>query len=422
MQVAYITRKVFADDSEEIRIKINKQITPGTIAKAKETRKQNKFLNENRIAQIKKQIHQLRFYDPQYSRKLHLLENELKLRNIQNVCRSAHRSRQALYDICRCNEFKFFVTFTNDPEKIDRNNDKLVKRKFTQWANDIRKKFPNMYYVAVPEYHKKGALHFHLLIGGVTFEELGCVPALTKRGRLKFKNGKQIFNVTAWKWGFSTLSIIENVEASKHYICKYISKQHFDGRFFNKRRYYASHNIKRPLIEKRCVKPEDCLNGIDDNVYLVEYLNPEKQYLVLSYDGNGIVNETMNAPAVKEDLQALRGRRSRAACPPDRAARVPYLTVGTLNREFTEFMNSLYKKCVASKQHYASCDWQYEKKYIERVFFKTLRDFRQPHEDYDCEKWQEQTILDEYYANMAVKPCRNEKSDIEYCREVGLID
>lgn len=346
-EVAYITRKVFADDSIELRIKLNKQITAQTILKAQRTRALNKTKRILRNERIKTEILKLNFLDHLYSRKRRKLEYELRLSNLQNMCRSASRSRQALYDICRCNDFDFFVTFTYDNEKIDRYNDRQVKRKFTQWINDTRKKFPNMFYVAVPEYHKKGALHFHLLVGGVTFEELKCVPARNKRGRLIFKKGKQIFNVTAWKWGYSTLSIIENKEASKHYICKYISKQHYDDRFFNKRRYYTSYNIRRPEIEKQCVSVERCLDGIDDNVFAVEYLDSKMNYVVLSHDGNGIVREEMNAPTVKDHFRQLRSaailRRlrlrlcevvdGRLADRHDSAqARVRYSTLRTLDR------------------------------------------------------------------------------------------
>ena len=333
MQVAYMTRKVFADDSEEIRIKINKLITENTVKAAKKTKFINKIRREYKNKKVEEEIFALNLFDPQYQRKRRLLNSELHISNVQNMCRSASRSRQSLYDICKCNEFDFFVTLTFDAEKVDRFDDKKTKRKYTQWVNYVKKQFPDMFFVTVPEYHKRGALHFHMLVGGVTMEELKCVPALTKRGKLKYKHGKQIFNITAWRWGFSTLSKVENSEASKHYICKYITKQHYDDRFFNKRRYYVSQNIKRPFIEKWHVSPERCLDGIDDNVHLVAFLDPQKQFAVLETDGNGIVNMTMNAPKVKEDLKRLRTRAGGGGLSARRAgAGVRYSTFRTLDR------------------------------------------------------------------------------------------
>lgn len=313
MQIAYMKSKVFADNSEELRIKINNEITITQIEKARKTRFINKINKMKRERKLNKQYNALHFDTPDYERQKKAIELELNIRNINNIIRSSSRTRQNLYDICKCNDFKFFVTVTFDNQKINRKNDRIIKRRFSQWANNVKKRYPSMYYVAVPEYHKKGGLHFHLLIGGITFDDLNCVPAVSKRGHLVIKNGKQIYNIGAWKLGYSTLSIIENEEASKHYICKYITKQHYDDRFFNKRRYYVSHNIKRPVVTKWRELPENCLNKINTGVYLVAYLDKRKKYAVLTTDGNGVYNPTKNAPEVLSDLASIRGA---AASPP----------------------------------------------------------------------------------------------------------
>ena len=341
MQVAYITEKLFADGSHETRIKINNEITPTSIARAIHTRRINKINREMKQRAIMDKINALRLYDENYTRNYKLLSLELRARNQYDYNRSARRARQTLYDICKCNDFSFFVTLTFDGNKIDRMNDSATKRKYSQWANDVKKQFPNMYYVTVPEYHKKGGLHFHILIGGITLDELKATPALNKRGKQIRKKGKAIWNIGAWKKGFSTLSIIGNGEATKHYICKYITKQHADDRFFNKRRYYVSWNITRPEIEKHVERIENALNGIDTNVQLVSYLDPRKKFAVFTHDGNGIVNTEQNSAEVKKDVQELcaqkKGahgcerhvRRSRRAF--GRAVR--YSTLRTLKRK-----------------------------------------------------------------------------------------
>ncbi len=341
MQVAYITEKLFADGSHEIRIKINNEITPTSIARAIHTRRINKIKREMEQRAIMDKIKALRLYDENYTLNYKLLSLELHARNQYDYNRSARRARQTLYDICKCNDFSFFVTLTFDGNKIDRMNDSATKRKYSQWVNDVKKQFPNMYYVTVPEYHKKGGLHFHILIGGITLDELQATPALNKRGKQIHKKGKAIWNIGAWKKGFSTLSIIGNGEATKHYICKYITKQHADDRFFNKRRYYVSRNITRPEIEKRVERIENALNGIDTNVQLVSYLDPRKKFAVFTHDGNGIVNTTQNSAEVKKDVQEIcaqkKGahgcerhvRRSRRAF--GRAVR--YSTIRTLKRK-----------------------------------------------------------------------------------------
>lgn len=405
--VAYVTRKVFADGSDEIRIKHNPEITATTIERARKSRAKNKIKREQRQNYLRRKLLTIPLYDPNYIRKRRIIEYELQLRNIQNIVRSAHRSREALYDICRCNEFQYFVTWTFDQGKIDRLNDKKVKRKFTQFQNYLRKKFPQMYYVAVPEYHKKGGLHFHLLIGGVTMDELKAVPALSKKGRLIFKNGKQIFNVERWKLGYSTLSVIANREASEHYICKYITKQHYDDRFFGKRRYYVSKNIRRPEIEKYCTTPEKSLDGINLDVYLVSFADINKKYAVFTSDGNGIVAPDQNTNAVKQDIAELTAPTARTdkACAAAPSGACPYLTLRTLDS--TSSVKAFWRKA---------------KRVFKQAVSKTKREFNPPHYDYKPLQWEEQTILDEMYANMAVSSCANKISNEEYCREIGLID
>lgn len=341
MQVAYMTRKVFADGSDETRIKINPLITRQTIDQAILSRRKNKFYKKLKQAEIFKEIEKLKIYDPDYNRKLRRLECELYARDIASVRRSAHRSRQNLYDICRCNDYQYFVTWTFDPDKIDRLNDKIVKRKFSQFQNYLRKKFPQMHYVAVPEYHEKGGLHFHLLIGGITLDELRATPAHNKRGELLIKNGRQIYNVNRWKLGYSTLSIISNTSAAKHYISKYVSKQHADERLFGKRRYYVSTNTRRPSVQKWVTEPKYCLDSVDYNVHMVSYAKTDKRFAVFVSDGNGVVNYDLNTAETVKAVRAIRdvaesacGTESDLASAAAPRGACPYLTIGTLNSDF----------------------------------------------------------------------------------------
>lgn len=324
MLVTFKTEKHFPDGSTEIVLKRGYLQSLKSRRKAQITKLSQKMERQSRDERLVKEINECSFFE---MRKRKLLENELNEVNLLNWKRAARRARQVLYDICKCNDFLYFVTLTFSPDEVARLDDKLVKRKFSQWANYIRKKFPTMYYVAVPEYHKKGGLHFHLLVGGVTMEELQAVPALTKKGRLKYKHGKQIFNITAWRLGFSTLSCLENVEAAKHYVCKYITKQHYDGRFFRKRRYYCSANVARPEICKaHC---EDSIWALDLDLWEVKHLNPEKQYGIFRLNADGVVDREYNSAEVRQHVADICGGAHSARA---RAPRVPYSTIGTLER------------------------------------------------------------------------------------------
>lgn len=84
-----------------------------------------------------------------------------------------------------------------------------------------------------------------MLVGGVSGIELGFVYA--KSVYSKFAGGElPIYNVTAWKYGFSTASKIVSKEACQSYVLKYVVKGGVDPRFFRKQRYTCSTNLVRP--------------------------------------------------------------------------------------------------------------------------------------------------------------------------------
>lgn len=73
------------------------------------------------------------------------------------------RAKNTIFDICYCNDFKYFCTFTIDPAKYDRFNLKVFYHDFSKWINNLKQKFGRQYfsYILVPEQHKSGAWHLH---------------------------------------------------------------------------------------------------------------------------------------------------------------------------------------------------------------------------------------------------------------------
>lgn len=333
MQVTYCKEKTFPDGSTELVIKDGYKQTFQDRLKARTTRLFNEIEKRQQQEKLTAELNKTTFLEP---RKRHKLELLLNIRDLNDIKRSARRARQELYDVCKCNDFKYFVTLTFDKEKITRKDDERTRRRFSHWANYMRRQFPALFYVATPEYHKKGGLHFHLLIGGTTLDELKAAPAYDINGRPIIKNGKQIYNIGAWRVGFSTLSIIENIDAAKHYICKYITKQRYEERFFNKRRYYCSHNIARPTVERtEHTTGEPWALNLD--IWRVSYLDEKKRYGVFVNPGEGVVDTEYNAPNVRQMVSNLcaraaqRERRERFSVPARaRAGACPYLTIGTL--------------------------------------------------------------------------------------------
>ena len=155
----------------------------------------------------------------------------------ENRERAQRRARAAVRDLALANRFEWFVTLTLDPQKIDRYDPKEVVRKAGQWlSNAVRRR--GLKYVLVPEHHKDGAIHFHGFMSG----DLGAVDS----GR-KDKGGHDVFNLTAWPYGFSTaIRPYGEHRAAVAYCCKYIAKQ---GDRIGGRWYYSGGDLERPEVE-----------------------------------------------------------------------------------------------------------------------------------------------------------------------------
>src|SRR6056297_642864 len=129
---------------------------------------------------------------------------------------SIKRSRDKIFDLCNCNKFTHFVTLTYDEKMIHRLDNEKTKKAFLTWANNFVKN-NGLKYVAVPELHKKGGVHFHLLC---SFDSVNLVKTDKKT-----KSGKDIYNLKNWKYGFTTaIEIDDNYQRTINYMLKYINK------------------------------------------------------------------------------------------------------------------------------------------------------------------------------------------------------
>lgn len=131
--------------------------------------------------------------------------------------RAARRAKAQLLELANANDFDIFFTLTLAPDKIDRYDYKAAVKKFGQWMADrVRRR--GLRYVAVPELHKDGAVHFH----GLCNSE-GCQLVDAHR---RDKAGRKIYNLGDWTIGFTTAVQLDGSrEAVAHYISKYILKQ-----------------------------------------------------------------------------------------------------------------------------------------------------------------------------------------------------
>lgn len=151
--------------------------------------------------------------------------------------RSVRRTQQLLKDYVLCNQFDLFCTFTFDPKKIDRYNIDACYRAMSGFLHNAKYTHSrDLKWLVVPEHHKDGAYHFHALLSGYN-------------GQLKatkcHQNGRQLFNMSGWRRGFSTAVFIENQDAVANYVRKYITKDMLTE--FGRRRFFGSRNLVKPI-------------------------------------------------------------------------------------------------------------------------------------------------------------------------------
>lgn len=184
-------------------------------------------------------------------------DEQRRLKEENNRRRSIRRTRQAVEALCRGNLWKYFVTLTLDPKKINPYDfDKCIEA-VTNFFIKERRKYPGIKYVIVPEQHKSKAWHFHGLVAGCDW-----MPVLVDSG--KRKRNQIIYNLsTEWTLGFSTVSTVRKQGACGTYLSKYITKcMNVPG---GKKRYCASRNLTtiEDITERRNLSGLDFFTIID---------------------------------------------------------------------------------------------------------------------------------------------------------------
>lgn len=289
------------------------------------------------------------------------IKNYTKENYEESLSRSKSRSKINIRDLLFANVWEWFFTLTFDKQVIDRHNQNLVQEAYEKYIDNLKKQCPNMYYVSVPELHKDGATHFHMVVGGVTAEELkladsgkvtcslafrkACSQAIynakyrDNKG-LKESDGMPIYNVTAFKYGFTSATHIVNLDKTRSYLLKYLTK-HLNARNQHKKRYYTSRNIKRPMrttkvlftAERKIdVKTFVDLNNINDLLVLDVYYNKERNVYVRRIVKTAInITKLSKKPKLPKDIFSLEYLMAVRELEWKKSSLVGLHTIGTAN-------------------------------------------------------------------------------------------
>lgn len=176
----------------------------------------------------------------------------------EDLARSMRRARAKLRRLALANEFRWFVTLTIDPEKVDSHDGEAVVKKLNTWCSNMVQK-NGLKYILVPERHKKGGIHFHGFFNDV-------VKAVESGHR--DKKGHPIFNLPQWSLGFTTaIELYDDYAGAVGYVCKYVGKQ---GEKPAGRWYYSGGGLAEPECCYVDLEWRDFVENSGENVYIFD--------------------------------------------------------------------------------------------------------------------------------------------------------
>lgn len=146
-------------------------------------------------------------------------------------------------------------------------------------------------YIVVPEFQKRGAIHYH-----VVFFNLRYIPA------------KTIHEI--WRNGFIKINAIEQIDNVGAYICKYLGKDLDDDRLRGKKSYFSSRGLYKPIVVKLDLATdkdkkilEQVLHAAQDNAVKPPYIAVHKSdyYDIITYTQFTLKEQIDTISQIKED-------------------------------------------------------------------------------------------------------------------------
>lgn len=191
----------------------------------------------------------------------------------ESVLRSIRRAKAKVRRIALSNHFRWFVTLTLDPAKIDRYDPAAVVRKMSQWCNNQVKR-RGLAYILIPEHHKDGAIHFH----GFFNDALPAVASGHKDG-----SGHMIYNLPGWTLGFTAaIQTYGDYAGAVAYVCKYIGKeldaqpaqggktQLTPAEKIGGRWYYSGGQLASPAVDYCEIAPAELVEVYGDRAFVFD--------------------------------------------------------------------------------------------------------------------------------------------------------
>lgn len=186
--------------------------------------------------------------------------SELQEISVKNINRTKIQFQRLIQ--CNISTFKTFITLTFKDNVIDVES---ANKKFANWRTKVKRIYKEFAYICVPEFQKRGAVHYHLLTNLDVMNSEVIIPQVNAKSQNQY-------DVKYWSYGFSSVFTVNNINVIG-YMTKYMTKD-IDNRLFSKRRYFYSNNLIKPVeYELDLSKMEDfvTLDKLFNKEYIVNY-------------------------------------------------------------------------------------------------------------------------------------------------------
>lgn len=145
----------------------------------------------------------------------------------RSIVRATNTIRRLTHLNFNQNDMFLSLTFNNH-QSFNINNLSECLPYYQKFIRKLRQKYPKLLFITVPEFQKRGAVHYHLI----------CNIPLINQDELAL----------LWPHGFSAPRAIRNTTHLALYLCKYLSKEFADARKHGHRLFYSSRGLNKPEI------------------------------------------------------------------------------------------------------------------------------------------------------------------------------
>ena len=152
--------------------------------------------------------------------------------------KNINRSKLECQRLAKANakDWETFITLTFEENIL--NIDEANKR-FKYWRDKVRRVYNDFKYIAIPEFQKRGAVHYHLLTN-ISIDNHKLI--------FEQEDNKKFKHIKYWNEGFTKVDGLKNdIKKIVGYISKYMTKD-ADDRLYNRHRYFYSRNLRKPSV------------------------------------------------------------------------------------------------------------------------------------------------------------------------------